>query len=501
MSSVRFRISLLLAMAAAVWAQQPAPQKPPTKAQKPYANPEHKGSGLPNSWQKVPIPPLHKFTPQEPRRIELPNGMIVFLQEDHELPLISGIMRIRGGARDEPAGKAGLTAMYSEVWRTGGTQSKTGDQLDDFLESHAARVETSAGVDSTFVSWNSLKENFDQVFPVFLDIVENPEFRPDKIELARKQFFSSISRRNDEVDDIAQREAAKLGYGANNPYARTPEYYTVSDVTRQDMLDWHHRTLAASNIILGVAGDFDSAAMERRLRETLGKLPKGEPFPKAQIAFNEAKPGIYFVEKEDVNQSNIAMVDLGTERRNPDFFAIEVMNQLFGGGFASRLVNNVRTKEGLAYSVGGGVGAGFDHPGLVDISVATKSGTTAKAIEAVQQQIALLIKGGVSQDEVRKAKDSILNSFIFAFDSKEKVLNERMAYEFHGYPADFLERYRAGIEKVTAADVDRVAKKYLHPDHMAILVVGNSKDFDRQLATFGKVTSIDITIPEKKPGM
>lgn len=496
-------LAFLFALTLFAPAQQPAQTKQPASSGKaPSAAPaEHRQTGIPGSWQRVPIPPLHKFTPQQPRRFELPNGMIVFLQEDHELPIISGTLRIRGGSRDEPADKAGLNAMYSEVWRTGGTKSKTGDQLDDFLESHAARVETSAGADSTFLSWNSLKENFEQVFPVVLDVLENPEFREDKIELARKQFYSGISRRNDEIDDIAHRESVKLAYGADNPYARTPEYYTVAAITRQDLLDWHKKTVAPNNIILGVSGDFDSAAMERKLRDTLGILPRGEPIPRTQIAFHESKPGIYFIEKDDVNQSEISMVDLGTDRRNPDYYAIEVMNELFGGGFSSRLVNNIRTIQGLAYAVGGGVGTAFDHPGIIHISVGTKSGTTAKAIEGVNEQIAKLIQGGVTDDEVSKAKDSILNSFIFAFDSKDKVLAERMAYEFFGYPADFLERYRAGIEKVTAADVDRVAKKYLHPDRMSVLVVGNSKDFDRQLATFGKVTSIDISIPQKKPGM
>ena len=506
-------IALLLTLSLAAFAQtqqpaptpQPAPtQQPahPAASQKPAAgDAEHRTAGIPQSWEKVPIPPLHKFSPQEPKRIELPNGLIVFLQEDHELPVINGTLRIRGGSRDEPADKAGLNAMYSEVWRTGGTKTKTGDQLDDFLESHAARVETSAGGDSTFVSWNSLKENFDQVFPVVLDVLLNPEFREDKIDLARKQFFSVISRRNDEVDEIAQREAVKLAYGADSPYARTPEYYTVAAVSRQDMIDWHNKTVIPNNMIVGVYGDFDSAAMEQRIRTTLGSLQKGTAFPRTQPQIHPAKPGIYFIEKEDVNQSHISMVELGTDRRNPDYYAIEVMNELFGGGFSSRLVNNVRTKQGLAYAVGGGVGTAFDHPGVLQISVATKSGSTAKAIEAVNQQIAELIKGGVTQKELKTAKDSILNSFIFAFDSKDKVLNERMAYEFHGYPADFLEKYRAGIEKVTAADVDRVAKRYVHPDQLAVLVVGNANDFDRELATFGKVTSIDISIPQKKPGM
>jgi len=210
---------------------------------------------------------------------------------------------------------------------------------------------------------------------------------------------------------------------------------------------------------------------------------------------------MYFIEKDDVNQSAITMVDLGTDRRNPDFYAIQVMNQLFGGGFSSRLFSNIRSKQGLAYDVGGGVGTAFDHPGIVRISMGTKSATTAAAIEALRHQIAEMVKGDVTQAEVKKAKDAILNSFIFEFDSKEKVLAERIRYEFYGYPPDFLERYRAGIEKVTPADVDRVARKYLHPDRLAVLVVGNAKDFDRNLDSFGKVTAVDISIPAKKPGM
>lgn len=475
----------------------------------PVANAQTAGQSAPPSasrpapWKQIPIPPLHPFHPQEPRRVELPNGMVIFLQEDHELPLIDGVIRVRGGSRDEPADKAGLTDIYSEVWRTGGTRSKTGDQLDDLLEMKAARVETGADADSSSMSWSSLREDFDQVLPVVIDLLRNPEFRQEKIDLAKQEMDSVISRRNDEMGQIAQRESVRLAYGLKNPYARIPEYSTVSAITRDDLVNWHRRTMAPNNMILGVTGDFDSAAMERKLREAFGKLPKGQPFPRTQIAFHDPAPGVYFIEKDDVNQSEISMVDLGIERRNPDYYAVQVMNEVFGGGFSSRLFSSIRTREGLAYSVGGGVGASYDHPGILRIAMGTKSGSTAAAIEALNRQIAELLKDGVREDEVQRAKDAILNSFIFSFDSKEKVLGERMAYEFYGYPPDFLERYRAGVEKVTVADVNRVARKYIHPEKLAVLVIGNSRDFDRDLATFGKVTPIDIRIPQapqKKEG-
>jgi len=455
-------------------------------------------SNVPESWKQVPIPALQAFHPQEPRRVELSNGMVLFLQEDHELPLINGSIRIRGGSRDQPANKTGLISIYSEVWRTGGTKTKTGDQLDDFLEMKAARVETGGNADSTTLGWSSLKEDFDQVLPVILDLLENPEFRQDKIELAKEELGSLISRRNDDVDEIARRESIKLAYGPDSPYSRVAEYATVDAITREDLINWHKRTVAPNNMILGVVGDFDSAAMERKLRDAFSHLPKGERFATAPIQFREPTPGIYFVQKEDVNQSEIEMVYLGIQRSNPDYYALEVMNELFGGGFSSRLFSRIRSAQGLAYSVGGGVGAAFDHPGIARFAMGTKSGTTAAGVEALKKEMTDLITGGVRPEEVQRAKDSILNSFIFAFDSRAKVMAERMAYEFYGYPADFLERFRAGIEKVTVEDVDRVARKYIHPEKLATLVVGNSKDFDRDLATFGKVKNVDITIPPRK---
>src|SRR6184192_490556 len=221
-------------------------------------------------WQQIKVPPLPAFHPQEPKRVELPNGMVIFLQEDHELPLIDGIARIRGGARSEPANKVGLAAIHSEVWRTGGTKAQTGDQLDDYLEIRAAKVESGSSADSTTLAWSSLKSDFYDVFKVFTELLREPEFREEKIDLAQKEAFDAISRRNDEIGDIAVRESTKLAYGAQNPYARIPEYATVAAVTRQDLIEWHHTYVHPNNIILGIAGDFDSSQMEAKLRQAFG---------------------------------------------------------------------------------------------------------------------------------------------------------------------------------------------------------------------------------------
>jgi len=447
------------------------------------------------SYKQIPIPPLHTFHPQQPKRIELSNGMVIFLQEDHELPLISGTARIRGGSHDEPAAKVGLVDIYGEVWRTGGTKTETGDQLDDFLEVRAAKVETEGGPDSTSMSLSCLKGDFDDVFKAFTDLLENPEFRDDKIDIAKKGAFDAISRRNDEVGEIAAREATKLAYGPENPYARVPEYATISAITRQDLIDWHDTYVHPNNIILGISGDFDPAAMEAKLRDAFDSWPKGPEAPHHDVEYHSAAPGYYLIPKEDVNQSSIRLVALGLKRDNPDYYAVSVFNEAFGGGFSSRLFNDIRTKRGLAYNVGGGIGTNYGHPGIMQFVMGTKSQSTIESVKALYEDIDDLAKHPITEDEVKKAQDAILNAFIFRLDSPDKILGERMTYEFYGYPADWLDRYESEVKKVTAADVNRVAAKYLHRDQLAVLVVGNTKEFDKPLSSLGEVKTIDITIP------
>lgn len=452
-------------------------------------------------WKEVPIPALPAFHPPQPKRIVFPNGMVVFLQEDHELPLISGTARIRGGGRSVAANKEGLIDVYGEAWRTGGTKTQTGDQLDDYLEQRAAHVETGGGPDATTLGFSCLEEDLDDVFKVFVDLLQNPEFRADKIEIAKKGMYDGISRRNDEPDQIAGREAAKLAYGAESPYAAVAEYKTVAAVTRQDLLDWHHTYVHPNNIILGINGDFDSVKMEARLQQAFASWPKGPAAKDPKIAIKPATPGFYVVDKTDVNQSNIYLVSLGTTRKDPDYYAISVFNEAFGGGFSSRLFGDIRTTKGLAYAVGGGIGTSWDHQGMLRLVMSTKSQSTVEALQALDEEIADLTKKPITDDEIKRAKDAILNSFIFRFDSPGKVLQEKMAYEFYGYQLDFLENYQKEIEKVTKADVARVAAKYMHRDRMSALVVGNPSEFDKPISSLGAVHKIDITIPKAPAGL
>jgi zinc protease len=446
-------------------------------------------------WKSIPTPPLHAFKPVAPTHIELPNGVTIFLAEDHELPFISGFIRVRGGSRDEPATKAGLTSLYGEVWRTSGSQQASGDALDDALAAKAASIETGGGGAATSMSWSCFATDFDSVFASSMDLLLHPVFQQSKLDLAVRSAVSSILRRNDDASSIAEREAVEIAYGPTNPYGREEEIATVSAVKLEDLTVWHKTTVVGSNLIVGVIGDFDTKAMEEKLRAAFEPVPQGVKLQTAKVDFVEPKPGIYFANKGDVDQSNVYMVGLGTEEDNPDFYALSIMNEVFSGGFGSRVVQNVRTKLGLAYDVGGSFGAAYDHPGLFAVDAGTKSASTVPATKAVLDELARLRTDPPTDAELRRAKDDLLNSFIFRYDSPEKVLSEQVTLAVYGYPADFLERYRAGVEKVTSADVERVARKYIQPDNLAIVVVGNSSEITPPLASLGKVEILDLAIP------
>jgi len=448
-------------------------------------------------WEKIAIPKLHEFQPQQPNRIELKNGIVVFLQEDHELPFVSGSVMIPGGSRDVEAAKSGLVSLYGQTWRTSGTDKLNGDAMDDLLEAKAAHIETGGDVDSTALSWDSLKGDGTQVFALAMDLLFHPKFSAEKLALAQQQEATGIVRRNDDEGEIAGREAAKLVYGANSAYTRQPELATIGAVKLADLQAWHDRTMKGK-LIVGVSGDFDPVAMEAMVRAAFEGLPAVKATPARHDEFAGPKPGVYFIDKEDVNQSNVEIVGLGTDRRNPDIPALAVMNEILGGGFASRLFQKVRTELGLAYAVGGGFGASYDHQGTFHAEVLTQSATTVKATLATMAEIEGLNSKAFTEVEVQRAKDGILNSFLFQYDSKDKVLAERERLEFYGYPADYLEKYKASLEKVTLEDVTAAAKKYIHTEKLAVLVVGNGQEIKPGLdeLKLGAVKTLDIAIPQ-----
>lgn len=446
--------------------------------------------------EEITAPALPAFEIPQPRRVELPNGMVVMLIEDHELPLVRATAIVNTGSRLEPANHAGVASVTGSVLRSGGTTRMSADALDDYLEDKAAIIESSIGDDQGRVMMSSLAEDFEEVLAVFADVLRRPAFAADRVDIALTAERSSVARQNDNPQQILFREIQELVYGEDSPYARTPTYASLAAIDRDDVVAWHEQYFHPNRVVLGLAGDFDAERALARVREVFGDWEPG-PEPAAPPALAGApKPGVFVVEKADMTQSNIGMGAFGIRRDAPDYFPVRVLNEVLSGSMSARLFTEIRTRRGLAYAVSGQVGSDWDRPGMTLFFTTTKVSTTAEAIRALLGE-ANAIRGErpPTADEVARAKQSILASFVFNVDSAEEVLNQQLAFEYYGYPLDWLSAYRGRIEAVDTAQVQAAAKAHLAPDELSILVVGPAEGRDGDLSEFGTVTPVDVTIP------
>lgn len=435
-------------------------------------------------------------------RYKLNNGMVVYLMEDHELPLVGGTALVRTGDRLEPADKIGLGAITGQVMRTGGTSVHSGDQLNQLLEQRAASVETGIGTTSGSASFSALSRDVDAVFDLFAEVIQKPAFAQDKLDFAKRQAAGQIARRNDDPNGIAGREFQKLIYGETSPYARTVEYATLSKISRDDLVAFYEQSFHPETMILGIIGDFESAKMRSLIEDKFGKwLPKTQP-PKAIVptAAQAKQGGVFFVNQPQLTQSYVQMGHLGGQLNSSDYANLDVLNQVMNG-FGGRLFNEVRSRQGLAYSVYSFWSPNFDFPGTFSAGGQTRSDATVPFIKAVRAEIEKLRSKPITETELAFAKDQVLNSFVFKFQDPVQTLSRLMRYEYFGYPADFLFRYQQGVKATTIEDVQRVAQKYLQPDKLVTLVVGNNAAIQPPLSSVSSdVTSLDITIPQPNQG-
>ncbi|MDF1544740.1 MAG: pitrilysin family protein [bacterium] len=453
---------------------------------------------------KLKYPDLNKLEIPEVEKITLDNGIRLYLLEDKSLPVFRVSSRINCGDHLEPLDKVGLASICGTVMRTGGTSKWTGDEIDEMLEAIGGSVETSISTLSANARVNVLSDQAELGLEVLSQILRTPVFDEDKIELAKVQERSVISRRNDDPQGIAFREYVKLIYGSESPYARHPEYATINAVERQDLIDFHGSYFKPQNVQMAIWGDFDREELLKLMNTYFGDWKmEGDPVPAPPTVDYKFESGVYYINKPDVNQSNIVLGHVGGLTTDPDYAERIVMNNILGGGFGSRLFNQVRSKEGLAYAVFGVYTSNISYPGVFYNFVSTKSETSVKAIREIIKQIKSMQVDIPTEDEMRIGKDGYLNSFVFNFDTKAEVVNRLMNYDFYGLPDDFLSQEKERVEQVTPEGVLEASKKNLRPDALKILVVGKGEDFEMPLdqAGLGAVTSIDIAIPsgeEKK---
>ncbi len=456
---------------------------------------------LPSSAQthysEIDYPNLPAFDIPDATRIELPNGIVLFLIQDSALPMIRLSARIGTGSIFEPADKAGLASLVGTVMRTGGTESVSGDQLNERLESIAASIETGIGQTSGSASMFALTEHLDTVLPLFADVLMHPAFPEDKLELARTQLKSGISRRNDDSGQIASREFNEIMYGSDSPWARSAEYATADAITRDDLVSFHEAFFHPANLIVGAWGDFEVQEMADAIGAVFAEWSSG-PFLRPELPSTDyaGGAGVHLVSKDDVTQSTIYLGHQGSiTRAHEDYPAIMLMNQVLSGGFSGRLMKSVRVEQGLAYGVGGGYSANYDRPGAFFAQVMTKSESTVEATEAVLREVEKMREAPPTEEEVNLARDSYLNRFVFNFDTRSEIVGRMMTYEYYDYPTDFLERQKDALEAVTPDDIHAAAREYLRPEEAKIMVVGKPDEFGEPLTALGEVTEVDITIP------
>jgi len=452
--------------------------------------PESEGAKIISGFKFKPL----NFVPPKVDRVVLENGMILYLLEDHYLPIFGITARIRTGVVYEPQEKAGLASLTGHVMRSGGTVSMPADKMNEELEFMAASVETSIERESGSASLSTLKKDIDKGLKIFADVLMNPAFPEDKIRMRKDEVIESIRRENDNPTHIAHREFRRIMYDSKHPYSRKVEgtLETIEKITRDDMVAFHKKFYHPNNFILGISGDFNKDEIIKKLNTVFAEWKKEDnKFPEVPKVERHFEKSVYYVYK-DINQSNVIMGHLGINRKSPDYFPVMIMNFILGGGsFTARIPGRIRSDEGLAYSAFSAFQTSRDI-GMFFVTCQTKLESTNRAISIALEEIDKIRKAPIEKEELAQAKETFMNQYVFRFTTSASIVGQKVDIEYEELPLNYLETYLDNVKAVTQEDIQRVAREYLHPDKIKILVVGNKEKFDKPLDNFGKVSIIEL---------
>ena len=436
-----------------------------------------------------------EFTPPDADRVVLKNGMVVYLLEDHELPLVSMTATILTGSWLDPAEKIGLASLTGSIMRSGGGGGLSAERVDEDLEQFAGAVGISIGRLSGSASLDVLSKDLKRGLQIFAGLIRTPAFEPARVELAKLQTIEGIRRRQDNPGSIAGREFVKLLYGANHPSARESSIESITRITRDDLIAFHRKTIHPNGMMLGVTGDFDKSAILALLREVFGDWEKGE-VPVLTIAdvpqSQTPKPVVRFVNK-DTSQTHLRIGHLSIKEQDPDYVALAIANDILGGSsFRSRLFNDVRTKRGLAYSVGSRLNSGVHDQGIWLMRAETKLPSTQEVTARFVANMERMRTELVTDSELAEAKEAYVNSFVFSFASSSAIVGRLMELEYDGLPKDFLQQLRARVIALTKEEILAAAKKHFNPERLTIVAVGSGEALPKLLSGFGEVKEIKL---------
>jgi zinc protease len=436
-------------------------------------------SAIPVNPRDIKFPALSFDPPKRSQyRHVLSNGSVAYLVEDHDLPLVNVQTLVRTGDYLDPEGKEGLASITGTQMRTGGTKNKTAEQFDEASDFLAANISSGIANTQGTATLNVLAKDLDQGLGLYFDMLRNPAFQEDRLKLAKEQILQSLQRRNDRTDTIESREWARLLQGPKHFSTKEPTKKSIESITREDMAAFHDRYYQPAGFIFAVSGDFKTADMIAKLETAMsGWASNKAAVPRPPAPDFTPTAGVYVVNKSDVNQTRVSIGHIGAMRDNPDSYALSIMNEILGGGgFTSRITSRVRSDEGLAYSAGSNYGLGTYYPGTFRAAFQSKNASTAQAIDIVMEEINKIRTAKVSPEELEIAKNSTIEVFPRFFASAGQVAGTFAQDEYTNRPADYWDSYRTRVKAVTADDVQRVAQKYLQPDKLVVLVVGNVED-------------------------
>ena len=440
------------------------------------------------------LPKELKFDPIEFKSptvdtLVLPMGLSGYLIEDHDIPVIDIVIMFKTGL--PPDDKVGLAKVAGWAIRNGGGGQFSKSIMDDALEFAGASLETSAGSYTGQISANFLTKDINMVLGFIADLVVNPAFDPEKIEIRKNSVIEGIRRKADDAKTLGRREFAKLVY-KNHPAGREATVETISNITRDDVVDFHSRYVRPNNAVIGISGDITRDEAVAKLSKFLADWEAADEPPGFPEMEYQLSPSVNYIYK-DVNQAYIFVGHMSMNSANDDKPLTTIMNYILGGGsFTSWITQKVRSDEGLAYSAGSSFRTTPWGYGLFTGSCQTKSEAAMRALTLLIEQIEEMAGEGPTEEEVRDAKESLVSRHVFDYESASKIVDRLVFYDIAGLPLDTLEREFRGYQNATPEDVRRAGAEYLHPEGLTILVVGNQNLFDRPLTDFGEVNVIEI---------